>query len=96
MKDTEILLNNSDDLFGLKKSQIFKHHSEDWNIAKLRVKNPIGLEMDQSRFYTDVKLFMSDDIEQLEKLAAWSKALTKNVNSHVKKLKAKQEVKEEV
>jgi len=52
--------------------------------------------MDQNNFYTDMKVYMTDDIEQLEKLVTWSKALTKNVNSHVKKLKAKQEVKEEV
>lgn len=90
MKNTEILLHESNDLFGLKKDKIFNHHASDWNIVTLKVGNPIKLEMDQNNFYTDVKLYMTDNIEQLEKLAAWSKELTKGVNNHVKKLKAKQ------
>ena len=88
MDNTEILLKNTDDLFGLKDDAVFTHHSKDWNIATLRVYTPIKLEMDQSRFYTDVKLYMTDNILQLEKLLHWSKALTKGVDIHIKNLKA--------
>ena len=95
-RKTEILLHESNDFFGLKKDKIFNHHASDWNIVTLKVANPIKLEMDQNTFYTDMKVYITDDIEQLEKLVTWSKTLTENVNSHVKNLKAKQEVEEEV
>mgnify|MGYP003111365485 FL=1 len=88
MDNTEILLEKHMDWFGLKDDKVFNHHSKDWNIATLRVYTPIKLEMDQSRFYTDVKLYMTDNILQLEKLLHWSKALTKGVDIHIKNLKA--------
>jgi len=80
-------LKSHDDLFGLTEKEIFHPHSENWNIVQLRVNKPLRCDMEHGRHYTDVKLYMSDDIEQLEKLAEWSKVLQKGVKKHIKNLK---------
>ena len=85
-KQNVIQLDSHGDLFGSHKDTIFKHNSKNWNIVELIVKNPLRLEMSQSRHYTEVNLYMSDDIEQLEKLVEWSKCLQKGVKKHIKKL----------
>tara|TARA_R100000008_G_scaffold84930_1_gene73567 strand:- start:1303 stop:1587 length:285 start_codon:yes stop_codon:yes gene_type:complete len=82
-----IMLDSHNDTFGSTEEEIFHPHSEDWNVVELKVDKPRRLEMTQGRYYTEIKLFISDNIEQLEKLAEWSKVLQKGVKKHIKNLK---------
>ena len=85
-KENNILLDSHGDLFGLEANEVFNHHSENANIVRLRIDNPRRLELTQSRYHSDVELWLSDDIEQLEKLVEWVKLLHKGAKKHIKKL----------
>ena len=85
-KENNILLDSRGDLFGLKENQVFNTHSENLNIVHFRIDNPRRLELSQSKYYSDVELFISDDIEQLEKLVEWAKSLHKGAKKQLKKL----------
>ena len=85
-KENNILLDSHGDLFGLTANEVFNHHSKNANIVQLRIDNARRLELSQTRYHSDVQLWLSDDIEQLEKLVEWAKALQKGAKKHLKKL----------
>lgn len=85
-KENNILLDSHGDLFGLTANEVFNHHSKNANIVHLRIDKPRRLDLSQSRYHSDVELWLADDIEQLEKLVEWAKLLHKGAKKHLKKL----------
>ena len=85
-KQNNILLDSHGDLFGLSANQVFDAHSKNTNIVHFRIDNARRLELNQTRHHSDVNIWFSDDIEQLEKLVEWAKDLQKGAKKHIKKL----------
>ena len=90
-KENNILLDSKGDLFGLKANQVFDPHSENLNVINFRIDNPRRLELSQARYHSDVQLFISDDIEQLEKVIEWAQALQRGAKKQLKKVNKKLE-----
>ena len=95
-KENNILLDSHDDLFGLKANQVFNAHSENLNVVKFRIDYPRRLELSQSNFYSDFEVFISDDVEQLEKLIEWAQALQRGAKKQLKKVNKKLEQQKEL
>ena len=85
-KQNNILLDSHGDLFGLKVNDVFNRHSKDTNIVCFRMENAKRLELNVTKFHSDVNIWFTDDIEQLEKLVEWAKALQKGAKKQLKKL----------
>jgi len=97
MIDEGILLKRFGDFLGLRTNRIFDTTTTPGtNWVELKLKD-VWVELKSDRTDTSFKLLISDDIEQLERLAFWSGQLNKDVKKHIKKLKTikKKEVKNE-
>ena len=92
-----VLLKRFGDFLGLRTNRIFDTTTTPGtNWVELKLKD-VWVELKSDRTDTSFKLLISDDIEQLERLAFWSGQLNKDVKKHIKKLKTikKKEVKNE-
>ena len=85
-KENIILLEGRGDLFGSWDKNIFHNVDKDWNVFELRVENPTSLMLTSSKYYTQLKMYFTDDIEALERLIEWTKLVQKNAKKHLKKL----------
>tara|TARA_R100000808_G_scaffold11939_1_gene30175 strand:+ start:414 stop:707 length:294 start_codon:yes stop_codon:yes gene_type:complete len=84
-----ILLDRFGDFFGIRTKNIFDTTTTPGsNWVELKLKD-VWVELKSDRTDTSFKLLISDDIEQLERLAFWSGQLNKDVKKHIKKLKKK-------
>ena len=72
-KENNILLESRGDLFGSRDKNIFHNIDKDWNVFELRVENPTSIMLTSSKYYTQLKMYFTDDIEALERLIEWTK-----------------------
>ena len=85
-KENNILLESRGDLFGSWDKNIFHNVDKDWNVFELRVGNPESMVLTSSKYYTQLKMYFTDDIEALERLIEWTKVVQKGAKKRRKNL----------
>tara|TARA_Y100001970_G_scaffold270353_1_gene364124 strand:+ start:2982 stop:3281 length:300 start_codon:yes stop_codon:yes gene_type:complete len=85
-KENNILLESRGDLFGSRDKNIFHNIDKDWNVFELRVENPTSIMLTSSKYYTQLKMYFTDDIEALERLIEWTKLVQKGAKKRLKNL----------
>ena len=85
-KENNILLESRGDLFGSWDKNIFHNVDKDWNVFELRVEDPTSIALTSSKYYTQLKMYFTDDIEALERLIEWTKIGQKGAKKRLKNL----------